>query len=96
MVGRVKEWQMSVLTPDGWKPITVTDREDASLLGQHANAVQSGRGLFQLRGARVVDAKTGQEYRLITNRATLQRLDREGLVRGTGVSFTYRRRWAGR
>jgi hypothetical protein len=94
---RPRAWLMSVLTPDdGWKTITVTDFEDASLLGQHANAVESGEGLSPFRGARVVDANTGKEYQLITDRAALDRLDRQGLLRGPGVRFTYRRRWSGR
>ena len=93
---RPRAWLMSVLTPDdGWKTITVTDFDDASLLGQHANAVESGEGLSAFRGARVVDANTGKEYQLITDRAALDRLDRQGLLRGPGVRFTYRRRWSG-
>ena len=98
MARRIVAWQMSVLDSEkGWVPITVTDPDDASLLGQHSNAVESGRGLSRFRGDRVVDAKTGKEYKLITDRATLDRLDHEGLIHGPGAAkFRYRRRWAGR
>ena len=97
MARRVVAWQMPVFTTDGWKPITVTDPDDASLLGRVANAQDSGKGLSQFRGARVRDAKTGKEYRLITDRKTLDALDHVGLLRGPGAAkFRYRRRWSGR
>ncbi len=95
---RARAWLMSVLTKeDGWKPIMVTNRQDASLLGQYAAAIEWNLPLSRFRGARVRDAKTGEEYRLITDPKTLDLLDHEGLLRGPGAAkFRYRRRWAGR
>jgi hypothetical protein len=78
-------------TPDGprWVSVELRGLDQASKSGAHARAVQDGKWA-RVRGfeGRYVTDVHGHRHFFATDRAALQRLDREGGLRPEGLSFT--------